>query len=228
MKELEFTPSQPIVYKSNLLKLSVNDSSSNIDNNLINYVWTPTTSKYLPEQCANIKYGNEITLHPERNLEFIVNAFDNTNNLLISSNIKIQVIEKPMNILDFDILPYRLSNYILERNLIKLREELIKDSVLSQKIINFYYTTLQSAYRMEWTDKNGAPFKMKWITNYQIYNDATEMVISFKQQWNLFKYINNNQTRQNYTKSNFAYLLNIVNSIYLEHPQKIYLIQENR
>jgi hypothetical protein len=133
-----------------------------------------------------------------------------------------------MNILDFDILPHRLSTYILERNLIKLREELIKDVVLSQKIINFYYTTLQTAYRMEWTNKNGMPFKIKWLTNYQIYNDAIEMVISFKQQWKFFKYINNNQTRQNYTKSNFAFLLNTVNAIYLEHPQQIYLIQENR
>lgn len=231
MKELQFTPSNPTVYQSNLLKVSVNDAkdtSSNVDNSLITYTWTPTTSKYLPEYCANIKYGSYITLHPEKNLEFIVDAYDSNNTLLISSPIKIVVIEKPMNILDFDILPYRLSPYILERNLIKLREELIKDVVLSQKIINFYYTTLQTAYRMEWTNKNGMPFKIKWLNNYQIYNDAIEMVISFKQQWNFFKYINNNQTRQNYTKSNFAFLLNTVNAIYLEHPQQIYLIQENR
>lgn len=228
LKELIFSPSQPTVYQSNLLKISVSDSSSNVDNNLITYTWTPTTSKYLPEYCANIKYGNSITLHPEKNLEFIVDAFDSNNNLLISSPIKINIIEKPMNILDFDILPYRLSTYILERNLIKLREELIKDVVLSQKIINFYYTTLQTSYRMEWTNKNSIPFKIKWLTNYQIYNDTTEMIISFKQQWNFFKYINNNQTRQNYTKSNFAFLLNTVNAIYLETPQQIYLIQENR
>jgi hypothetical protein len=81
---------------------------------------------------------------------------------------------------------------------------------------------------MEWTNKNGIAFKIKWLTNYQIYNDAIEMVISFKQQWNFFKYINNNQKRQNYTKSNFAFLLNTVNAIYLEHPQQIYLIEENR
>jgi hypothetical protein len=228
VKELIFSPSQPTVYKSNLLKVSVNDISTNVDNSLITYTWTPTTSKYLPEYCANIKYGSSITLHPEKNLEFIVDAYDSNNTILISSNLKIKVIEKPMNILDFDILPYRLSTYILERNLIKLREELIKDVVLSQKIINFYYTTLQTAYRMEWTNKNGIPFKIKWLNNYQIYNDISEMVISFKQQWNFFKYINNNQTRQNYTISNFAFLLNTVNTIYLETPQQIYLIQENR
>jgi hypothetical protein len=79
---------------------------------------------------------------------------------------------------------------------------------------------------MEWTNKNGISFKVNWYTLYQNLNESNEMILSFYQQWNFFKYINMNQTKNNNTKSNFAFLLNCVNEIYLEHPQKIYYIQQ--
>jgi hypothetical protein len=72
---------------------------------------------------------------------------------------------------------------------------------------------------MEWTNKNGISCKINWVTKYQIDNESNEMILSFEQQWRFFQYINL-LNRQNVT-SNFGYLLNIVNSIYLEKTQKI-------
>jgi hypothetical protein len=214
---------------------NINDINKNIKlNNTINnqnsikitYTWETNKVKYLPYSCKNIIYGQTLKLHPVENSEYIVNVYNSANILLTSGNIKINVIKKPMNILDIELLPYSLYNLVLSRNTEDLTKTLIKDPILSNKIINFYYTTLQTAYRMEWTNKNGISFKMKWLTVYQILNDNNETVITFEQQWKFFQYINSHQTRNGITPSNFAFLLNIVNKIYLEHPQKIYYIQQ--
>ena len=214
--KLLFTPSKPVIYDGNLLNLSV--SYDNTQENNIIYTWKSELFNGLPPNCINLLYGNEIVLHPYNSISYTVNAYDNeTGYLITSGKIFINVILKPSNIIDVDILPYSIYKYVIERN----RNELIKilkiNKILSKKIIDFYYTTLQSAYRMEWTVKNGIPYKVKWKTLYQIMNKSNEMILNFEQQWKFFQYINQ------YNNSNFKYLLNIINEIYLSKPQKIYI-----
>ena len=72
---------------------------------------------------------------------------------------------------------------------------------------------------MEWTDKNGIQFKVNWTTLYQITNESIEMILSFEQQWRFFQYIQYNRNRN--TQSNFFYLLNVINQVYLERVKKI-------
>jgi hypothetical protein len=236
---LTFTPYNPTLFSGNLLELSVNytgllSSQINIQNlydgillgNELNselqYTWKSNLFKNLPNNCSTILHGNSIRIHPYNSIEYEVNAYiDNT--LITKGNIKINVIPKPPNIVDYDIIPLSLFNLVIERDSKQLSKELLKNPVLSRKIIKFYYTTLQTAYRMEFTNKSGISIKVPWFTYYQQVNEANEMIISFKQQWELFKFINNNQTRRYVTSSNFAFLLNNVNRIYLEHPQKIYI-----
>ena len=47
------------------------------------------------------------------------------------------------------------------------------------------------------------------------------MILTFEQQWKFFQYINYNRERKGFTNSNFFYLLNIIDSLYLEYPHKI-------
>lgn len=213
---LTFTPSNPTVYDGNLLKVTVESTNS------LNYTWESNMFNNLNPYCVTYKYGDNIKIHPYNSVSYTVNGYQN-DNLITSGTININVITKPSNIIDVDILPYKLSNIILNRKTIELKEELIKDKILSKKIIDFYYTTLQTAYRMEWTNKNGIPFKINWETIYQIVNESNSMILSFEQQWNFFKYINSNKTVHGNTLSNFAYLLNNINEIYLEYPQTIYV-----
>jgi hypothetical protein len=217
---LIFNPSEPTVYEGNLIKINVSLAGDNI-----NYTWRSTLTNYLPVSCANLKYGQTLRLNPYQNLTYIVNAYSN-NELITEGSVNIKIIPKPMYIIDYDILPLRLSNLIINRDTKELRKELIKDKKLSKSIIDFYYTTLQTAYRMEWTNKNGQTIKVNWVTIYQTVNETDSMLLGFEQQWKFFQYINNNQTRNGQTRSNFAFLLNNINQIYLEHPQKIYYIQQ--
>ena len=210
-------------YLENIKSINPLNQSSPV----LTYAWETNKVKYLPPSCKNIIYGQTLKLHIPENTEYIVNVYNNnTNALLTSGNIKIKVLKKPMNLLDVELIPYSLYQLVLSRNSKDLTESLINNKILSQKIINFYYTTLQSAYRMEWTNKNGISFKMKWLTLYQVLNENNETVITFEQQWKFFQYINSHQTRNGITPSNFAFLLNTVNKIYLEHPQQIYYIQQ--
>jgi hypothetical protein len=212
---LIFNPPEPTIYDGNLLNLNVNCSLSTQN---ITYTWKSNLFNGLPSNCVDLKYGSEITIHPYNTVEYTVTAYSNSQ-ILTVGYIQINVIPKPMNIIDTDILPYYLYNYIIERNKKQLEIELLKNKKLSFKIINFYYTTLQTAYRMEWTNKNGVSSKINWITYYQIQNKSNEMILSFEQQWRFFQYIHL-FNRQN-LNSNFGYLLNIVNNLYLEKPKKI-------
>ena len=214
---LIFTPTNPTVYDGNLLNLSVEYT---IPSSNLNYVWKSKLFNTLPPNCVHYKYSNTIILHPYNNEEYNVTVYENES-ILTSGNIKINVIEKPMNIIDIDILPYILYESIINRDKKRLIRLLNENKQLTTKIINFYYTTLQTAYRMEWTNKTGISFVVKWLTLYQIANESNEMILNFNQQWRFFQYINYHQTRNNITTSNFAYLLNTINQTYLEFPQKI-------
>lgn len=216
-----FSPAEPTIYEGNKIEISAVQIGSKTST--LNYVWIPTTSKYLPPEQAGIKYGQNITLISYKSLEFIVDGFIN-DELVATNNIKINVIPKPSSVIDVDILPISLYTAIMSRNSKQLKELLIKDPILSKKIINFYYTTLQTAYRLEWTNKNGGNTLINWYSVYQQMNDTSPMILTFYQQWNFFQYIQLHQTRKNITPSNFAFLLNNVNQIYLEHPQQIYII----
>ena len=215
-----FSPTEPTIYEGNKIEISAVQIGSSTSS--LNYVWTPTTSKYLPPDQAGIKYGQNITILLYKSLEYIVNGFIN-NKLVATNNIKINVIPKPSSVIDVDILPISLYTAIMSRDSKELKKLLIKEPILSKKIINFYYTTLQTAYRLEWTNKNGGNILINWYSVYQQMNDSSQMILTFYQQWNFFKYIQLHQTRNNITPSNFAFLLNNVNQIYLEKPEKIYI-----
>lgn len=217
---ITFTPEKPTVYDGNILNLDVNYNNPNfpINSNLISYKWTSYLFTGLPLQCINSKNGDAITLHPYQTTSYTVNAYYN-NNLISSDVIDIGVIPKPSMIIDVDIIPYKLRDVVFNKNKKELILLLIRYKQLTKKIIDFYYTTLQSAYRMEFTNKTGIPFKVKWTTIYQIKNKSDEMILSFEQQWRFFQYINNLLY-----DSNFKYLLNTVNEVFLEKPQKILVV----
>ena len=209
------------VVSNNELNESNTDTITDISNTSnITYVWKSKLFDTLPPNCVYYKYGNTIKLHPYSSQEYNVTVYQN-DNILTSGNIKINVIEKPMNIIDIDIIPYILYQSVFSRDKKSLIKLLNENKKLTDKIIRFYYTTLQTAYRMEWTNKSGISCPIKWNTVYQIVNESNEMILNFNEQWNFFQYINYHQTRNNITKSNFAYLLNVINQTYLEFPQKI-------
>jgi hypothetical protein len=218
---LYFTPSTPSVLDGNLLKISVqyNNPNNIISENLIKYVWTSNLFVGLPNNCIYSKNGSSIILHPYNSCFYTVNAFNISDGTLITSNtINITVLTKPSEIIDIDIIPIKLKDAVFKRNKKELIQLLLQYKALSKKIIDFYYTTLQFAYKYENTDKNGIPFKIKWITFYQIKQQSNEMILTFEQQWKFFQYINQ------YNNSHFKFLLNTVNEVYLEKPQQIRLM----
>ena len=213
-----FDPSNPVVYQGNVIIINIFNPDMTLT-----YEWKPFNRIYLDDAYVQ-NYGTSFRLIPYQTQTFIVNGVDSTGTIVSNSQITIKVIEKPSYILDNDLLPNEYYDIIINRNTKELRKKLIENKVLSQKIIRFYYNQILNSYRFEWTNKNGTQYKMPWLTYIQVVNESNEVIISFKNQWKLFQYIHMNQQRNGYTKSNFAYLINIVNSIYLEHPQKIYLI----
>ena len=212
-----FDPSNPVVYQGNVIIINIFNPDMTLT-----YEWKPFNRIYLDDTYVQ-NYGISFRLIPYKTQTFIVNGVSSTGTIVSNSQITIKAIEKPSYLLDNDLLPNEYYDIIINRNTKELRRNLIENKILSQKIIRFYYNQILNAYRFEWTNKNGTQYKMPWLTYIQVVNESNEVVISFKEQWKLFQYIHMNQQRNGYTKSNFAYLINIVNSIYLEKPQQIYI-----
>jgi hypothetical protein len=213
-----FEPKILVVYQGNVITITITNPDATLT-----YEWKPYNRIYLDDSYVQ-NYGTSFRLIPYKTQTFIVNGIDSNGSVSALSQITIKAIEKPSYLLDNDLLPNEYYDIIINRNTKELRKKLIENKILSQKIIRFYYNQILTAYRFQWTNKNGTQYKMPWLTYIQVNNDSNEVVISFKDQWKLFQYINTNLQRNGYTKSNFAYLINIVNSIYLEKPQQIYII----
>jgi hypothetical protein len=217
MSSIIFNPLIPVVFQGNIIIINI----VNPDPTLI-YEWKPYNRIYLDDSYVQ-NYGTSFRLIPYKTQTFIVNGVSSNGMVSSFSQITIKAIEKPNYLLDNDLLPNEYYDIIINRNTKELRRKLTENKILSQKIIRFYYNQILNAYRFQWTNKNGTQYKMPWLTYIQVNNESNEVVISFKEQWKLFQYINTNLQRNGYTKSNFAYLINIVNSIYLETPQQIYI-----
>jgi hypothetical protein len=215
-----FTPSNPKIYDGNLLNISViyNNPNFNGDTKLIYYDWISSLFTGLPPQCIDSTENNNITLNPYNSISYTVNAYY-YNSIISSDVINIEVIEKPSNIIDIDIIPFKLKDAVFKRDKKELIYLIIKYKNLSKKIIDFYYTTLQTAYRMEFTTKTGISFKVQWLTLYQIKNKSNGLILNFTQQWKFFQYVNNT-----INNSNFKYLLNTINEIYFGKPEKILIV----
>ena len=216
--KIKFTPENPTVLNGNLLKI---EAQYEDDNNFI-YRWESMNFQGIKKNCIYYKYGNILTLNPYENIEYKLSILSN-NQIISEDKIKINVKNKPSNILDIDTLPYILYDDVINRNRKSIIDKLNNNKELLNKIINFYYITLQNAYRFQWTNKNGIPFKIKWNTVGQNINESNGMILNFWEQWNFFAFINQRRIRPNEIDSNFAYLLNIINEIYLEKPKKIYI-----
>jgi hypothetical protein len=218
IQTITFDPLIPVVYQGNVIIITITNPDPTLT-----YEWKPYNRIFLDDSYVQ-NYGISFRLIPYKTQTFIVNGVDSNNDVLAFSQITIKAIEKPNYLLDNDLLPNEYYDIIINRNTKELTRKLIENKILSQKIIRFYYNQILNAYRFQWTNKNGTQYKMPWLTYIQVNNNSNEVVISFTEQWKLFQYIHMNQQRNGYTKSNFAYLINIVNSIYLQKPQKIYLI----
>ena len=214
---ITFDPKIPVVYQGNIIIITIIKPDATLT-----YEWKPYNRIFLDDAYVQ-NYGTTFRLIPYKTQTFIVNGINSKGDILAFSKITIQAIEKPSYLLDNDLLPNEYYDIIINRDTKELRKKLIENKILSQKIIKFYYNQILTAYRFQWNNKNGIQYKMPWLTYIQVNNDSNEVVISFSEQWRLFQYIHTNQQRNGFTRSNFAYLINIVNSIYLEHPQKIYI-----
>jgi hypothetical protein len=214
---ITFNPLIPVVLQGNVIILTITNPDPTLT-----YEWKPYNRIFLDDSYVQ-NYGLSFRLIPYKTQTFIVNGIDSNGSVSAFSQITIKVVEKPSYLLDNDLLPNEYYDIIINRNTKELRKKLIENKILSQKIIRFYYNQILTAYRFQWNNRNGTQYKMPWLTYIQVNNSSNEVVISFKEQWKLFQYIHTNQQRNGYTRSNFAYLINIVNSIYLQHPQKIYI-----
>jgi hypothetical protein len=214
---ITFEPKIPVVYQGNIIIITITKPDSTLT-----YEWKPYNRIFLDDTYVQ-NYGTTFRVIPDKTQTFMVNGINSNGAVAAFSQITIKVIEKPSYLLDNDLLPFEYYDIIINRDTKELKKKLIENTILSQKIIKFYYNQILTAYRYQWNNRNGTKYKMPWLTYIQVNNDSNEVVISFTEQWKLFQYIHTNQQRNGYTKSNFAYLINIVNSIYLEKPQKIYI-----
>jgi hypothetical protein len=189
-----------IVYYGDIIELKASGG--------VSYQWICTNqNSYLPSSCFPNFNTETIKLKPLRDLTYQCIITDSLSNI-ITIPVTIKVVEKPMKVMDTDILPIYLQNDIFTRNKKGIIEKLKKNKSLLQKCIQFYNIQLQSSYKYVMQGKQGRGFRVPWITKYQITNEQPYYLLSYHQQYQFLRYLLHNQ--HPYSKSNFMYLMNII------------------
>ena len=218
LDNLIFIPNNPTIYEGDLISIIVSQ-----ENNIyptMHYKWRSTKSFELPLEYAYIVYGNELIIHPFFTVSYIVEGFVN-NELKARGTVIINVLEKPSKILDREIIPVQFYNDVINRNIKALKKNILSHPIITQKVVKFYYNTLTNAYKLEFNNRIGGCLTVPWRANYNEINQINNFIVTFRQQWNLYAYINRFQRRQNITLSNYAFLLNTINNLSLDKFYKI-------
>jgi hypothetical protein len=191
-----------IVYKYDKVSLKVEGAST--------YLWKPIppSDDSLPSSCYPTFHTAIVEFIPQRDLSYEVIGYDNSGT---SSSIFIDIIltDKPMEILDIELIPNILVQEVLHKKKNKIIHILKKNKSLLNQLTEFYNITLMSAHNTEFQSKNGRGYRVPWLTFYQIKEDSSSpMLLSFQQQYQFLRYLLNNTNPHG--KSHFMYLMNII------------------
>ncbi len=168
------------------------------------YTWVAINrSEYLPNSCYPTFDTDIMRFIPERDYEYKVTAYDGLGNESIAF-VKITVIQKPIEVLQNDVIPMSLYDDVIHRKKNLIIEKLKRDTNLLSQLTQFYNIQLQSAYKMEFQAKQGRGYRVPWISKYQITNQTNQMLLSFDQQYQLLQYLLRNPN------CNLNYLINII------------------
>ncbi len=168
------------------------------------YTWEPIkNSPYLPASCYPSFDTAKIEFTPERDLEYVLTAYDEVGNE-DSTTLFIKVVDKPMKQIDIDILPVSLYENIMQRNTNQIIQKLKKNTTLLKQLTEFYNVVLMNAYKTKFQAKQGRGYRVPWITRFQITNQKNEMLLSFTQQYEFLQYLLKDNT------SHFSFLVNII------------------
>ena len=223
LDNLLFNPSEPVIYEGDLASIQVSQKDTSYSN--ISYSWRSKKSFELPLQYANIVYSDELNIHPFFSVSYLVEGKQD-NNLLLRSSLSVVVLPKPSNILDREILPLIFYQEVITRNRDALREKIKKNIRIAFQVVAFYQNVLTYAYKQEFTNRMGANLKVPWRAYYNQKNKTNNFIITFRQQWSLYAYINQNQRKQSVTISNYAFLLNTINNLCL--PKNLNYFQKSK
>lgn len=190
-----------IVYKFDKVKLKVEGASS--------YLWKPIlpSDDSLPSSCYPTFYSDVVEFTPQRDLSYEVIGTDGSGG---SSSIYFDIVlqDKPMDVLDIDLLPHLLLEPVLHKKKNKIIQILKNNQKLLNQLTEFYNITLMSAHNTEFQSKNGRGYRVPWVTSYQIKEDTSHLLLSFQQQYQFLRYLLNNTNPHG--KSHFMYLINII------------------
>jgi len=223
LDNLLFNPSEPVIYEGDLASIQVSQKDTSYSN--ISYSWRSKKSFELPLQYANIVHSDELNIHPFFSVSYLVEGKQD-NNLLLRSSLSVVVLPKPSNILDREILPLIFYQEVITRNRDALREKIKKNIRIAFQVVAFYQNVLTYAYKQEFTNRMGANLKVPWRAYYNQKNKTNNFIITFRQQWSLYAYINQNQRKQSVTISNYAFLLNTINNLCL--PKNLNYFQKSK
>ncbi len=191
-----------IVYKYDKVSLKVEGAST--------YLWRPIppSDDSLPSSCYPTFHSSIVEFIPQRDLSYEVIGYDNSGT---SSSLFIDIIltDKPMDILDIELIPNILVQEVLHKKKNKIIHILKKNPTLLNQLTEFYNITLMSAHNTEFQSKNGRGYRVPWLTFYQIKEGSSSpMLLSFQQQYQFLRYLLNNSNPHG--KSHFLYLINII------------------
>jgi hypothetical protein len=106
------------------------------------------------------------------------------------------------------IIPQIFYNGVINRNVTEVNQVIKYNPKLCIAVVNYYDTTLRSAFFYKKNAKFGMPNKIRWVT----LTDNNKIILNFNEQVNLYNYI----TTSPWKSTNMGFLINCINNYLIQ------------
>lgn len=109
--------------------------------------------------------------------------------------------------IDAGIIPYAIAIEVYDRKRNFIWNYFKENPTLVKQLSNFFYQSLVINYQDTTTGKDASCVKVPWRTEYEYVQAKDTMILSSKQQYELLRYVYQQQKKGLQTKSNYGYLM---------------------
>ncbi len=178
-----------------------------IGENSVTITFSGAVKYYFTPDRWNQKVSEQIYIFsPPFPIDFLVVAESPTGlqlETILPISKKVTEIEK----IDAGIIPYVIAIDVYRRKKNKILNYFKEDPTLVKQLSNFFYQSLYLNYNDTTKAKNGSCATVPWTTEYEYIQAKEVMVLSSNQQYDLLRYVYQQQKKGLETKSNYGYLM---------------------
>jgi hypothetical protein len=162
--------------------------------------------RFLPDRWIEKINNQKYIFSPPFPINFLVIA-ESPTGLQLETIIPVYKKLTEIEEIDAGIIPFAIAIEVYDRRKFKILDYFKENPSVVKQLSNFFYQSLNVNYQDVTKAKNGSCVIIPWTTEYEYIKAKQQMILSSKQQYELLRYIYQQQKKGLETNSNYGYLM---------------------